>query len=142
MQPEREARQPSPAAASPITALSAVTLATHDMARAVAFYRSLGFVLNYGGATEDFTSFRAGSGYLNLIAQPPGKQWSWWGRVIFHVADVDAVYRQAVAAGLRPPAPPADAPWGERYFHLNDPDGHELSFARPLRSAGSPPPSG
>ena len=21
---------------------------------------------------------------------------------------------------------------GERYFHLSDPDGHELSFARPL----------
>jgi uncharacterized glyoxalase superfamily protein PhnB len=27
---------------------------------------------------------------------------------------------------------PADAPWGERYFHVRDPDGHELSFARPL----------
>ncbi|MGH8701888.1 MAG: VOC family protein, partial [Burkholderiales bacterium] len=27
---------------------------------------------------------------------------------------------------------PADAPWGERYFHISDPDGHELSFARPL----------
>jgi hypothetical protein len=23
--------------------------------------------------------------------------------------------------------------WGERYFHLTDPDGHALSFARPLR---------
>ena len=22
---------------------------------------------------------------------------------------------------------------GERFFHLTDPDGHELSFARPLR---------
>ena len=27
---------------------------------------------------------------------------------------------------------PADAPWGERYFHVLDPDGHELSFARLL----------
>jgi len=27
---------------------------------------------------------------------------------------------------------PADAPWGERYFHILDPDGHELSFARRL----------
>jgi hypothetical protein len=24
------------------------------------------------------------------------------------------------------------APWGERYFHIQDRDGHELSFARPL----------
>jgi uncharacterized glyoxalase superfamily protein PhnB len=27
---------------------------------------------------------------------------------------------------------PSDAPWGERYFHIRDPDGHELSFARRL----------
>jgi uncharacterized glyoxalase superfamily protein PhnB len=27
---------------------------------------------------------------------------------------------------------PTDAPWGERYFHLRDPDGHELSFAKLL----------
>ena len=35
-------------------------------------------------------------------------------------------------AGLAPMTEPADAPWGERYFHVRDPDGHELSFARPL----------
>jgi uncharacterized glyoxalase superfamily protein PhnB len=29
---------------------------------------------------------------------------------------------------------PRDAPWGERYFHMRDPDGHELSFARPYQS--------
>jgi uncharacterized glyoxalase superfamily protein PhnB len=27
---------------------------------------------------------------------------------------------------------PSDAPWGERYFHVRDPAGHELSFARLL----------
>jgi catechol 2,3-dioxygenase-like lactoylglutathione lyase family enzyme len=115
-----------------IEALSAITLATHDMARAVAFYRALGFALLHGGADADFTSFEAGAGYLNLIAQPAERRWSWWGRVIFHVDDVDAIYRTALAAGLAPSTEPADAPWGERYFHLSDPDGHELSFARPL----------
>ena len=34
---------------------------------------------------------------------------------------------------------PRDAEWGERFFHLIDPDGHELSFARPLRSSGVTP---
>jgi catechol 2,3-dioxygenase-like lactoylglutathione lyase family enzyme len=115
-----------------IEAISAITLATHDMARAVAFYRALGFRLLYGGADADFTSFAAGGGYLNLIAQPAERRWSWWGRAIFHVDDVDALYRAALAAGLAPSTAPADAPWGERYFHLTDPDGHELSFARPL----------
>ncbi len=37
--------------------------------------------------------------------------------------------------GFTPEAPPRDAAWGERYFHLTDPDGHALSFARPLRGA-------
>jgi hypothetical protein len=30
------------------------------------------------------------------------------------------------------PDSPRDASWGERYFHMLDPDGHELSFAHPF----------
>jgi len=75
-----------------IEGISAITLGTHDMARAVRFYRVLGFELLYGGEAAAFTSFRAGSGYLNLTAQPENKRWSWWGRVIFYVADVDNGY--------------------------------------------------
>ena len=47
--------------------------------------------------------------------------------------DVDAMHETVVGAGHVPEFTPRDAPWGERYFHLRDPDGHELSFARPLR---------
>lgn len=115
-----------------IERLDALTLATHDMARAVAFYRALGFELDYGGAEADFTSFRAGRDHLNLIAAGPETRWSWWGRAIFWVSDVDAFHRRAVAAGLKPDFAPRDAPWGERYFHIVDPDGHEISFAVPL----------
>ncbi len=115
-----------------IESISAITLATHDMGRAVDFYTTLGFELLYGGKDAGFTSFRAGSGYLNLTAQPEQRQWTWWGRVIFHVADVDALHARAVASGIRPDTMPRDAAWGERFFHLTDPDGHELSFARPL----------
>jgi catechol 2,3-dioxygenase-like lactoylglutathione lyase family enzyme len=114
-----------------IEGISALTLATHDMARAVQFYTALGFDLIYGGPDDRFTSFRAGSGYLNLTVQPD-KAWTWWGRAIFYVSDVDAMHARAVAAGYRPNMAPSDASWGERYFHIADPDGHELSFARPL----------
>ena len=112
--------------------ISAVTLATRDMAGAVRFYRALGFDLATGGAMAQFTSFVVGDGYLNLLAAPPETRWSWWGRVIIYVDDVDALHALALAAGLSPEAPPRDAEWGERYFHLTDPDGHELSFARSL----------
>jgi catechol 2,3-dioxygenase-like lactoylglutathione lyase family enzyme len=112
--------------------ISAITLATHDMARSVAFYEALGFVLNFGGAESAFTSFHAGAGYLNVMKVSSDRQWSWWGRAIFHVADVDALYGRACSTGLTPAFAPRDAAWGERYFHILDPDGHELSFARPL----------
>lgn len=115
-----------------IESISAVTLATHDMTRAVRFYSMLGFQLIHGGEEAAFTSFRAGPNFLNLIAWPAERPWSWWGRVIFYVSDVDALYARVVAAGHRPETLPRDAEWGERYFHLTDPDGHELSFACPL----------
>ena len=118
--------------AAKVEALSAVTLATHDMARAVAFYDALGFEMIYGGPEATVTSYRAGASYLNLIAMLQETQWRWWGRSIFYVSDVDAFHANAVAQGFTPEAAPADAPWGERYFHITDPDGHELSFARPL----------
>ena len=121
-------------AAPVINSISAVTLATHYMGHAVRFYRSLGFSLRYGGEDSAFSSFSVGSSYLNLIGQPEDRQWSWWGRIVFYVSDVDALYETAVANGLDPDSTPRDAEWGERYFHLTDPDGHQLSFAKRLAS--------
>jgi uncharacterized glyoxalase superfamily protein PhnB len=103
------------------------------MAAAVAFYRALGFHLLYGGEEAAFTSFRVGAGYLNLQLKhddSPGKVL--WGRIVLWVDDVDAMFQRAVKAGFEPDTSPADAPWGERFFHIQDPSGHELSFARPL----------
>ena len=113
-----------------ITALSAITLATRDMDAAVRFYRLCGFELLYGGESASFTSFRAGDSFLNLIAEPA--EISWWGRAIFYDSDLDALHARLVAAGYSPQAPPRDASWGERFFHVADPDGHEISFAWPL----------
>ena len=112
--------------------ISAITLATHDMARAVAFYEALGFVLKFGGPDAEFTGFHAGTSYLNLMQMPAERTWSWWGRAIFYVDDVDAQHARAMSVGLAPAFAPRDASWGERYFHIIDPDGHQLSFARPL----------
>jgi catechol 2,3-dioxygenase-like lactoylglutathione lyase family enzyme len=118
-----------------IESISAVTLATRDMAPAVRFYEALGFTRAYGGAAAAFTSYRVGSGHLNLIRVAESGSRIGWGRVIIYVDDVDAMHAHAVAQGLQPEAPPQDGSWGERYFHITDPDGHELSFARPLRDS-------
>ncbi|MBS36081.1 MAG: glyoxalase [Thiotrichales bacterium] len=116
-----------------IESISALTLATGDMKRAVEFYKQLGFELIYGGSQASFTSFRAGSGFLNLTSEPTDGPARFWGRAIFYVDNVDRLYEQAVSAGFSPSTRPRDAEWQERYFHVTDPDGHELSFARPLR---------
>jgi catechol 2,3-dioxygenase-like lactoylglutathione lyase family enzyme len=113
-----------------IEELNAITLFTSDMVRSVSFYRSLGFELRHGGESASFTTFAAGPGYLNLmLSDSPVTR---WGRAIFFVDDVDAAYAHIVAAGITPSFAPRDASWGERYFHVLDPDGHEISLARPI----------
>ena len=91
-----------------IEGISAITLVTHDMRRAVRFYRVLGLAMLYGGEEEGFTSFKVGSNFVNLIAQPAARQWSWWGRVVFYHSDVDGLYARLVAAGYRIEPPPRD----------------------------------
>jgi len=121
------------ATSEPVEAINAVTLLTAAMPPAVEFYETLGFQLLSGGRDATFTTFRAGDSFLNLQLDPAHAPINEiWGRVIFWVADVDSLYERARVAGYAPSTEPADAPWGERYFHIKDVDGHELSFARPL----------
>jgi catechol 2,3-dioxygenase-like lactoylglutathione lyase family enzyme len=111
--------------------ISAVTLAVQDMARSVAFYQAIGLDILYGGAEATFTSFRLGDTYVNLILTPTYAG-HWWGRMIFRVEKVDDLHASFTAKGMQA-EPPRDGSWGERYFHIKDPDGHELSFAQLLR---------
>lgn len=116
-----------------VETINAVTLFTADMDAAVDFYEALGFELLSGGPDRAFTTFRAGDSFLNLQLDPGHAPINEiWGRVIFWVGNVDDVYERARVAGYEPSTAPADATWGERYFHIKDRDGHELSFARPL----------
>jgi catechol 2,3-dioxygenase-like lactoylglutathione lyase family enzyme len=110
--------------------ISAATFAVRDMARSVDFYKKLGFELLYVGDHAAFSSLKAGEAFVNLSADPRYEH-RWWGRAIFRVDDVDAHCRALQAKELLLEAP-RDAPWGERFFHLTDPDGHELSFAELL----------
>lgn len=111
--------------------INAITFVCVDMAASVRFYTALGFDVVYGGPDSPFTSLRIGTNFVNLqhTGERPG---TGWGRVVFHVPSPDEMHAIAAAAGYSAETEPADAPWGERYFHIHDPDGHELSFARPL----------
>jgi catechol 2,3-dioxygenase-like lactoylglutathione lyase family enzyme len=96
------------------------------------FYRNvLGMELLYGGEQESFSSLRANNSESAILNLEQGDTVPRWGRLIFHVTYVDAFWTHLKERGFNPEIP-RDASWGERYFHMLDPDGHELSFARPL----------
>lgn len=114
--------------------ISAVTVAVHDMAESVAFYRKLGLDVSYGGPDASFTTMRAGpSVIVNLRQTAATRGGNPWSRVILRVRGVDALYLDLVDQGLGPTAP-RDAEWGERYFELADPQGVVISFAEVLPS--------
>jgi catechol 2,3-dioxygenase-like lactoylglutathione lyase family enzyme len=113
--------------------ISAVTLKVADMTVAVRFYRDvLGLEIIYGGEDTYFSSLCTKDGKDPILNLEQGRSVTGWGRLIFYVADVDAIWAYLQEKGFHPESP-RDASWGERYFHMPDPDGHELSFARPLR---------
>src|SRR2546423_11543120 len=90
-----------------VTGISAITLATHDMARAVAFYRMLGLAVIHGGEGASFTSFRLGANFRNLILQPVAREWSWWGGLSFNVTNFADALTALAASGVRPKRRPA-----------------------------------
>jgi catechol 2,3-dioxygenase-like lactoylglutathione lyase family enzyme len=130
--------------------ISAVTLKVRNMGESCAFYSKLpGFTLAYGGPKTSFTTFEVGRGtkmYLNLelqddtarhVSTDPDMPTKSFGRIIFHTDDVDGLYRfMTTESGISHAAifenAPKDASWGERFFHVSEPDGYQLSFAQPI----------
>ncbi|MDQ3851428.1 MAG: VOC family protein [Thermoproteota archaeon] len=116
-----------------------------------------GFRLTYGGKPSDsFTTFEIGEGskatYLNLegIEEDEGSSdfskipnlgrargSEDFGRVIFHTENVGELYSymrqdEYISKSIVFENEPANAPWGERFFHIREPNGYQLSFAQPL----------
>lgn len=122
--------------AKTIEKVSAITLRVSNMQASVRFYRNvLGMKLLYGGERSGFCSLRATASETAILNLEQGQGVSGWGRIIFHVTDVDAFWSHLKGNGFDPEIP-RDASWGERYFHVLDPDGHELSLARPFERVG------
>jgi catechol 2,3-dioxygenase-like lactoylglutathione lyase family enzyme len=116
-----------------IERISAITLRVLSMKASVDFYQNvLGMQLLSGGERASFSSLRVSNSEPVILNLEQGVSLPQWGRLIFHVTDVDGYWRHLREKGFDPEIP-RDASWGERYFHMRDPDGYELSFARPLQ---------
>ena len=113
--------------------ISAITIRVRDMRASVRFYKDiLGLETLYGGEIAYFSSFCTKDAEHAILNLEQGNPVANWGRIIFYVSDVDKFWAYLKEKGFNPDKP-RDAEWGERYFHLHDPDGHELSFAHPLQ---------
>ena len=128
--------------------ISAITLLVKDMNRSCKFYSKIpGFNLAYGGSPSDlFTSYEIGnsSHYLNLELSKTmhnNKEQDTRSvvKIILHTDDVDKLYfyfknDKTISQLILFDNEPSNASWGERYFHLHDPDGYLLSFAKTLNN--------
>jgi uncharacterized glyoxalase superfamily protein PhnB len=47
------------------------------------------------------------------------------------VDDVDALFSEIRARGIKPAEPPGDTPWHTREMTVVDPDGNRLRFSNP-----------
>jgi catechol 2,3-dioxygenase-like lactoylglutathione lyase family enzyme len=127
--------------------ISAITLSVKNMKKSCKFYSRIpGFKIVYGGSNDDtFTTFKIGEDimmYLNLelstntnITTTHVDNMRNFGRIIFHTEDVDELYSHfkgdaSILELVSFENEPTDALWGERFFHMRDPDG--LSFAMPM----------
>ena len=138
-----------------VNKISAITLRIKEMDRSCRFYSQIpGFRLIYGGSFNDiFSTFEIGESnnskiYLNLeLIRPTNDRnnqndyvttlRNHFGRIIFHTDDVDKLYNyfknnESISSDVIFENAPTDAPWGERYFHIREPDGYQLSFASSL----------
>src|SRR5215213_6980980 len=139
--------------------ISAITLKVKDMEKSCTLYSKIpGFSLTYGGKPSDrFTTFEIGKGsktttYLNLevievdegssdLYKKPNigktRDSEDFGRIIFHTENVDTLYSymkqdEYISKFVVFENEPTDAPWGERFFHIRELNGYQLSFAQPL----------
>ena len=119
-----------------------------NMKTSCSFYSQIpGFKIVYGGSSNDsFTTFEIGENspkdYLNLeLSDTTTNNYArkHFGRIIFHTEDVDKLYlylksNSSVSNIISFEDEPKDASWGERYFHIREPDGYQVSFAMPIKS--------
>jgi catechol 2,3-dioxygenase-like lactoylglutathione lyase family enzyme len=130
--------------------LDVVGIVVDDMARSLAFYRRLGFDLAPEADGEPHVEASLPGGLRiawdtadTIRSFDPGWTPPAGGHRIglafacADPADVDATYRELLAAGHRGHLEPWDAFWGQRYATVLDPDGNSVDLFAALPAADS-----
>ena len=126
--------------------LDQIGIVVDDMARSLAFYRELGLDLPPTADDEPHVEVALPGGLrlawdrADVIRSfDPGWQPPTGGRPRVGLAflcdgpaGVDSLYGKLVDLGYEGHKPPWDAPWGQRYALLHDPDGNGVDLFAPL----------
>jgi catechol 2,3-dioxygenase-like lactoylglutathione lyase family enzyme len=125
--------------------LDAIGVIVSDMARAIEFYRRVG--LEFDEETGDEVHAEAiGPGGLRVMLDteasvmsfsswlPPtgGSPRTALAFLCDSPAEVDRLFADLTGAGGRGHLRPFDAPWGQRYATVHDPDGNAVDLFAPL----------
>ena len=125
----------------------AIGLVVADLGRSLAFYRMLGLDIPADADGEGHVEATLPGGTRMLwdtieMVQSFDPEWTppagghgiGLAFVCDDPADVDRVFAELTAAGHEGHNPPWDAPWGQRYATLRDPDGNGVDLFAPLET--------
>jgi predicted enzyme related to lactoylglutathione lyase len=121
--------------------IAAVAVSATDLSDAVAFYELLGF--RFPPLEPGSQHVEAGAGVRLMIdtaalltelhGEPPRPGNAAGFALLFDSpGEVDDAAGRVAAAGHRVVHPPFDAPWGQRYATVADPDGYRVDLFCPL----------
>jgi catechol 2,3-dioxygenase-like lactoylglutathione lyase family enzyme len=122
--------------------LDAIGIVVSDLAASLAFYGKLG--LEFGEPEDEHVEAVLPGGLRVMVdteaevrafdpdwSPPESGQRMGLAFLLDSPAEVDALYEELTAAGYGGHRDPFDAPWGQRYAQVHDPDGNTVDlFAR------------
>jgi catechol 2,3-dioxygenase-like lactoylglutathione lyase family enzyme len=118
----------------------------HDIARTLEFYRLLGLPVPDSGESHVAVELPGGNTLSFDVEETIAGMHPGWsppsssdGRLALALgvgtpAEVDALFEKVTAAGHAGLLKPYDAPWGQRYATVADPDGNWVDLFAPLTS--------
>lgn len=124
---------------------AAIEIVARDLQRSLAFYRLLGLTMPETDGPHVEVALPGGNRLLFDTEETIASFHSGWtsptspGRVLLAFglaapADVDGLFSRITDAGHPAVLKPFDAPWGQRYATVADPDGTSVDLYAPLPS--------
>ena len=122
-----------------------IEIASRNLDRSIAFYRLLGLAVPDADGPHVEVELPGGNKLMFDTEETIASMHPGWtpptspGRValafgVDSPASVDMLFDRVVAAGHQGPLAPFDAPWGQRYATVTDPDGTSIDVFAALPS--------